>query len=198
MFPNKAQMSTVSQLHMTWSRTLPYSIKNVKNICKECSIHQQVKPQYYPRDNVQLIKATQPFERISVDFKGFFPSRKTPFLLTIVDEYSRFPFTFPVKNIATSTVIKCLGNLFSIFGMPGHVHSNRGPCFINDELKAWLFSNSIASSCTTLYNPTDNGQVKRYNSNSMEISFTCTQVSQHINYRVGKDPFWCIVIRYSH
>lgn len=129
----------------------------------ECSICQQVKPQYYRPDNVQLKKATQSFERILIDFKDPLPSRNNPFLLTIVDEYSRFPFAFPVKNTATSTVIKCLENIFSTFGMSGHVQKDRGPPFISDELKAWLSSKGISSSGTTPYNPTCNNQVERYN-----------------------------------
>ena len=149
--------------HFIRSRNFPYSIKNVRKICNECSICQQLKSQYYCPDNVQLIKATQPLECISIDFKDPLPSRKNPFFLTILDEYFRFPFTFPVKNFATSTVIKCLGNLFSIFEMPGYVNSDRGPSFISDELKTWLFSKGIANSRTTPYNPTDNSQVERYN-----------------------------------
>ena len=149
--------------HFIRSRNFPFSIENVRKICKEYSICQQVKLQYYRPDNVQLIKATQPLEHISIDFKGYLPSRINPFFLTIVDEYSRFPFTFTVNNFATSSVITCLGNLFSIFEMPGYVHSNQGPSFISDELKAWLFSKAIASGRTTLYNPTGNSQVERYN-----------------------------------
>ena len=138
-------------------------MKNLRKICKECSIYQQVKPPYYQLDNVQLIKSTQPFECLSIDFKGPLPSRSNPFLLTIVDEYSRFPFAFPVKNIATSAVIEFLRNLFFISRMPGYLHSDQSPSFMSHKLKAWLFSKGITSSCTIPYNPTGNSQVERYN-----------------------------------
>ena len=45
--------------------------------------------------NAILIKATQPFERISIDFKGPLLSfSKHTYLLVIVDKFSRFPFAY--------------------------------------------------------------------------------------------------------
>ena len=119
--------------HFVRLRNLQYSIDNVKQVCKDCSICQEIKPNYYRPERAHLIKATQPFERISIDFKGPLPSRIHPFLLTIVDEFSRFLFAYPVKDVSTPIIIKCLANLFSIFGMPGYIHSDRGPSFMSDE-----------------------------------------------------------------
>ena len=54
-------------------------------------------------------------ERISLEFKGPVQSiNRNNNLLIIVDEWSRFRFVFPCKNTATSTVIQCLDNLFSL------------------------------------------------------------------------------------
>ena len=99
-----------------------------------------------------------------MDFKGPLPSASTnKYILTIVDEYSRFPFVFPCKDVTTQTVIKCLTQLFSIFGMPGYVHSDRGSSFMSKELKDWLLSQKVPSSHTTSYNPRGNGQCERFN-----------------------------------
>ena len=111
-----------------------------------------------------MIKATQPFERINIDFKGPLPTTTgNKYILTIVDEFSRFPFAFPVRDMVTPTVIKCLVQLFSLFGLPGYVHSDRGPSLISEELKSFLHSRGIATSRTSSYNPQGNGQVERYN-----------------------------------
>ena len=88
---------------------------------------------------MKLVKATQLFERLSIDFKGPLPSKVHPFLLTMRDEYFKFPFAYPVKDVSTPTLIKCLGNLFSIFGMPSYVHSDSGPSFMSEKLKWCLF-----------------------------------------------------------
>ena len=143
------------------SRNLPYSIDNVKQVCKDCSICQEIKPNYYRPGKAHHIKATQPFERISIYFKGLLPLKIHPFLLTIVDEFSRFPFAYPVKDVSTPTVIKCLTNLLSIFGIPRYLHSDRGPSFMFDELMKWLFAKGVASIQTTPYNLMGNGQVER-------------------------------------
>lgn len=65
--------------------------------------------------------------------------------------------------MTTETVIQCLTQLFSIFGMPSYCHSDRGPSFMSQELRQFLFNHGIATSRTTAYNPTGNGQVERYN-----------------------------------
>ncbi|XP_047139500.1 uncharacterized protein LOC124815196 [Hydra vulgaris] len=48
------------------------------------------------------------------------------YMLTILDEYSRFPFAYSVKDMTTQTIINCLTDLFSMFGMASYVHSDRG------------------------------------------------------------------------
>ena len=112
-----------------------------------------------------MIKATAPFERLSLDFKGTVPasSHSCTYLLTIVDEYSRFPFAFPCKDVSTTTVKKCLTQLFSIFGLPSYIHSDRGASFMSSELKLFLTNLGVATSRSTPNHPQGNSQVERYN-----------------------------------
>ena len=65
--------------------------------------------------------------------------------------------------MTAETVIQCLTQLFSIFGMPSYCHSDHGPSFMSRELRQFLFNHGIPTSRTTAYNPTGNGQVERYN-----------------------------------
>lgn len=81
------------------------------------------------------------------------------YILTIVDEFSRFPFSIP----CSTTVIKCLSYLFSIFGMPAYIHSDRGVAFLSQELTSLLYTRGVATNRTTPYNPAGNGLVERYN-----------------------------------
>ncbi|XP_069936407.1 uncharacterized protein [Cherax quadricarinatus] len=127
-------------------------------LCAEC------KPNFHQPEKTHLIKSTQPFERLNIDFKGPPPSiNQNRYFLNIVDEYSRFPFVFPCANVAASTVISCLSQLFSIFGMPAYIHSDRGSSFMSNELQEFLASKGIACSRTTSYNPQGNGQVEQFN-----------------------------------
>ena len=84
-------------------------------------------------------------------------------MLTIVDEYSRFPFVYPCPTPDSNTVTSCLSQLFSLFGMPSYVHSNRGSPFMSTELKQWLCEKFIATRRTNSYNPQGNGETERYN-----------------------------------
>ena len=63
----------------------------------------------------------------------------------------------------SKTVNRCLSNLFSIFGMPGYVHNDRGPSLISKETTSFLHNYGVVTSRTTSYNPEGNGQVERYN-----------------------------------
>ena len=92
-------------VHFIRSRNLPYSIEEVKRMTTSCPVCLELKPIFH-KSRGTLIKATQPFERLSVDFKGPLPTTSTnKYLLTIVDEYSRFPFAFPCKDMLVPTII---------------------------------------------------------------------------------------------
>lgn len=111
--------------HFIRVKNLPFSMEDVKRTCPECRVWPQIKPRFYrPNQANYLIKATRPWERISIDFKGPVPGLRK-YLLVIIDEYSRFPFAYPCRDMTSATVINCLTSLFSIVGFPEYVHSDR-------------------------------------------------------------------------
>lgn len=150
--------------HFVKTRNLPYSIEDVRQMTKACRVCAESKPQFYSPVQSHLVKATQPFERLNIDFKGPLKSNnQNVYFLNIIDEFSRFPFVFPCKDVSTRSVIQCLCQLFSLFGMPAYIHSDRGASFMSEELRRFLLSRGIATSRTTPYNPACNGQVEKYN-----------------------------------
>ena len=135
-------------------------VKRLTNNCRTCA---EVKPKFC-KFNGSLIHATRPFERISLDFKGPLPSNSTnKYMLNAVDEFSRFPFSFPVPNLSADTVIKSLSLLFCIFGMPENIHTDRGAAFMSGELKEFLLARGITLTHSSPYNPKGNSQIERYN-----------------------------------
>ena len=99
-----------------------------------------------------------------MDFKGPVASiTKNRYLLVIVNEFSRFPFTHPCADMKASTIIEKLCNLFSLFEFPGYVHTDQGSNFMYSELKEWLHGKGIPASRSTRYNLKGNGQVERFN-----------------------------------
>ena len=151
-------------LHFVRTRNLPYSTDEVKKVCNSCRICAEIKPKFFAQQPGSLVKATQPYERLSMDFKGPLPTTsKNRYILTVIDEYSRFPFAFACTDMSTGTVIHCLIELFSLCGTPSFVHSDRGMSFMSCELKDFLSSKGIATSHSTPYHPIGNGQVERFN-----------------------------------
>ena len=143
---------------------MPYSVENVRAVVRSCQVCSEMKPRFIRRAPQTLIKTSQSFERLSIDFKEPLPSSsRNRYLLIVVDEYSRFLFAFPSVDVAAATVIKHLTNLFSVFWNPSFVHSDRGTAFMSEELKGFLHSRGIATNRTTTFNPQGNGQVERYN-----------------------------------
>ena len=147
------------------SRNLPHSVEEVRKTTADCNVCAECKPRFYkPPESSHLIKATQPFERLNLDFKGPLPSTsKNKYLLDIVDEYFRYPFAIPCPDISAPTVFAALRNLFTVFGNPAYIHSDRGKPFMSNELKGYLTQMGIATSKSTPYHPQGNGLVERYN-----------------------------------
>ena len=81
-------------VHFLRTKNLVVSIDEVKNMIASCRICAEGKPRFIRSNDNKLVKATQPFERLSIDFKGPLPSStNNKYFLTITDEYSRFPYT---------------------------------------------------------------------------------------------------------
>ena len=60
--------------HYVRSKNLPFSMEDVKKVCSSCPTCAEQKLQFYNSSQDTMSKATQPFERISIDFKGTLPS----------------------------------------------------------------------------------------------------------------------------
>ena len=147
--------------------SLPFSLEDVRSINSNCRTCLECKPNFYNANpTTHLIKSTQTFERLNVDIIGpKVPSQKfgNLFLLVIIDEYSRFPMAFPLKEITSRSLIACFRQIFSIFGAPSFIHSDRGTQFMSKEFEDFLLSCGISHSRTCPYNPRCNGQTERFN-----------------------------------
>ena len=125
--------------HYVKTKNLPYSLEEVRKMTSACTTCAEIKPQFYKPVEAHIVKATQPMECLCVDFKSpVASSGKNRYMLTIVDEFSRFPFAFPCANMDASTVIACLSQLFTLFGLCAFVHSDRGPAFMLNDLLSYF------------------------------------------------------------
>ena len=137
-----------------------------RTVCTQCRICAEIKPRWLrPSSPGHLIEAKGPWERISIDFKEPKPVARDGkrWFLTVVDEFSRFPFAIATKDRSSETVISCLKPLFSLFGPPQSVHSDRGKEFLSESFLSFLKEWGIRKTTTTPYNPRGNGQCEKFN-----------------------------------
>ncbi|XP_064081956.1 uncharacterized protein LOC135198315 [Macrobrachium nipponense] len=176
-------------LHFVRSKNLPFSTEDIKKVCASCRICAKLKLRFYKLQEGTLIKATQPMERLSIDFKGpVLTALCNPYLLIVVDEYSRFPYAFMCPNMNTTTVIKCLEQIFSLCGMPQYIHSDQGTSFMSRKLKTYLAQKGVATSRTTPFHPIGNGQVDRLNST------VCKSLQLALRSQNLPDQHWELVL----
>ena len=144
--------------HFINVRNLPCLMKEIREVTCACKFYAECKQQFFRPEPRPFIKATQPFVRLNIDFKGPLPSNnQNKYILTVSDKFSRIPFDFLCKDVSSKTVIQYLCSLFSIFGRPAYIHSDRRSGFMNVELKTILHQIAIPTSRTTSYNAAGNG-----------------------------------------
>lgn len=149
--------------HFVRMKNLPFSLSDVRQVISDCATCRRLKPQYIRPPEGTLVQAMKPFDRLSIDFKGPLPSSShNRYLLIMVDEYSRFPFAYPCQDLSADTVIKCLTSVFTLFGTPSYVHSDRGTSFMSSAVKSFLLRHGVSSSRSTPYHPIGNAQCERY------------------------------------
>ena len=120
-------------LHFVRGKNMPYSVEKCKSSCPACQVCSEIKPRFIRR-------APQT------------PSSScNRYLLTVVDEYSRFPFAFLCADVAAATVIKHLTNLFSVFGNPSFCALRSRNSLHVRGTKGFLHCRGIATSRTTAF-----------------------------------------------
>ena len=125
--------------HFVRSQNMPYLIDKVWRVTSECTTCAKIKLRFFNSPYNILTRSTVLFQRLSVDYKGPIPisSSGCRYILTVIDEYSQFPFAFPC-DCSSQTAIQCPMTIFSIFGLPSFIHSDRGTSFMLEEFKQFL------------------------------------------------------------
>ncbi|KRZ14529.1 Uncharacterized protein T11_2006 [Trichinella zimbabwensis] len=138
-----------------------------------CRVCAELKSRFFKGDSGKLIKATIPFERLNIDFKRPLPSTSSNrYTLTVVDEYSRFPFALPWPDTSSQTVSKCLTQLFYLFGKLAYIYTDRGSSFMSNDLKTYLHSLGVVTSRTTAYNPQEEVELLEANPKYAHVRLT--------------------------
>ena len=142
--------------------------KDVKVYCKTCDICQKTVPKgkvsRLPLGKMPVID--NPFSRVAVDIVGPISpptNNGNRFILTVVDYATRYPEAKALKKIDSETVAEALVEIYSRIGIPREVLTDQGKQFTSDLMKEAGRLLSIKQLTTTLYHPSCNGLVERFN-----------------------------------
>nr|GEV89468.1 DNA-directed DNA polymerase [Tanacetum cinerariifolium] len=96
-----------------------------------------------------------------IDFMGPFPSSKgNKYILVAVDYLSKWVEAKALPTNDARVVVKFLKSLFSIFGIPRAIVSDRGTHFCNDQFTRVLIKYGVTHRLATAYHPQTSGQVE--------------------------------------
>lgn len=104
-------------------------------------------------------EASRPFEIVYIDFVGPLPRSKSGnvFLFVVVDGFSKFVHTHPMRTATAQATVKCLReHIFLLFGTPRYLVSDNGSQFTSSIFKKFLEEFKITSWYTARYHPQAN------------------------------------------
>ena len=118
-----------------------------------------------PKPNMMQLRevTTIPFESVAIDLVGPFPTAVGgfKFLLTCIDNATRWPEAIPIRTTMAKTIIHQLTNIFTRCGFPTRLTSDNGSQFMGKTFQAWLKHHGIKHVRSAPYHPQGNGVIER-------------------------------------
>ncbi|GJS83832.1 reverse transcriptase domain-containing protein [Tanacetum coccineum] len=111
-----------------------------------------------PQNSIQVCEI---FDIWGIDFMGPFPSsRGNKYILVAVDYLSKWVEAKALPTNDARVVCKFLKTLFSRFGAPRAIISDRGTHFCNDQFTKVMLKYGVTHRLSTAYHPQTSGQVE--------------------------------------
>nr|GEX08167.1 reverse transcriptase domain-containing protein [Tanacetum cinerariifolium] len=131
------------------------SVKNCDSCQRQGKISQRDE---MPQNAIQVCKN---FDVWGIDFMGPFPNSKgKKYILVDVDYLSKWVEAKALPTNDTSVVVKFLKSLFSRFGTPKAIISDRGTHFCNDQFVKVMSKHGVTHRLSTAYHPQTSVQVE--------------------------------------
>ena len=141
------------------------------NMTKDCLTHVracdicQKTDKTTPNPNCMQLRevTTVPFESVAIDLVGPFLTAVGgfQFLLTCIDNATRWPEAIPIRTTTAKTIISHLTNIFTRYGFPTVLTSDNGTQFTGNTFQSWLKHQGIRHIRSSPYHPQGNGVVER-------------------------------------
>ena len=143
----------------SWSSDLDLFLKQ----CDQCARYRRGA---IPRQaGLKPFLAGEPWQVVSIDITGphIRSLRGNKYILTLVDHFSKWSEAIPLPNHTAETIARALmTHVFSRFGAPQQLLSDRAPEFESELFTSLLKWMEIDKLRTTAYQPSTNGIVERF------------------------------------
>lgn len=147
-----------------WFPKMTRFIKKYVNSCLECAYG---KGEYgKPSGELHPIaKPNVPMDTLHIDHLGpFSRSRKGyQYILMICDAFSKFLIARPTKTLNSVETLEVLRDVFSLFGYPRRIISDRNLAFTSRVFREFILKHQIHHTLNAIACPRANGQVERCN-----------------------------------
>ncbi|GJR85146.1 reverse transcriptase domain-containing protein [Tanacetum coccineum] len=140
----------------------PTIYRDAHTMIKSCDTYQR-KGKFSQRDEMpqNAIQVYEIFDVWGIDFMGPFPSsRGNKYILVAVDYLSKWVEVKALPINDARVVVKFLKSLFTRFGTPRAIISDRGTHFCNDQFAKVMSKYGVTHRLATAYHPQMSGQVK--------------------------------------
>lgn len=145
--------------------------------CPQCCLN---RPTDGPRAPLCSIESSYPWETLALDYLSLNrPGDRYPYILVMVDLFSRFAFAVPTRDQTAPTTARVLWTtVFQSFGCPERILTDQGPAFeaeLTQQLCALYGCRKVR---TTPYHPQGNGACERMNQTILQLLNTLTPAEQ--------------------
>ncbi|XP_048110471.1 uncharacterized protein LOC125301779 [Alosa alosa] len=145
--------------------------------CTQCCLNSNVEG---PRAPLCSIDSSYPWETLALDYLSLNRAGdRYPYILVIVDLFSRFAFAVPTKDQTAPTTARVLWTtVFQSFGCPERILTDQGPAFEAELTQQLCGLYGCHKVRTTPYHPQGNGACERMNQTILGLLNTLSQREQ--------------------
>nr|GEX12675.1 RNA-directed DNA polymerase, eukaryota [Tanacetum cinerariifolium] len=177
----------------------PLIYRDAHKMIKNCDICQRQgkisQKDEMPQNSIQVCEI---FDIWGIDFMGPFPSSKgNKYILVAVDYLSKWVEAKALPTNDARVVVKFLKSLFSRFGTPRVIISDRRTHFCNDQFTRVMIKYGVTHRLATAYHPQTSGQVEAFRT-AYKTPIGCTPYklvygkSCHLPIELEHRAYWAL------
>ncbi|KAL0147780.1 hypothetical protein M9458_056923, partial [Cirrhinus mrigala] len=144
-----------------WPR-IKRDVRKFVRTCHVCQVAGKPNTTIKPAPLQPIQSVGTPFEHIIIDCVGPLTPSKTgcTYLFTVMCQATRYPAAYALRAI--TTIMKCLSQFISVFGIPKIIQSDRGSNFTSKTFAAALRLLSVKHHLSSAYHAQSQGALERF------------------------------------